>query len=105
MRLASILFITGAILLGACASQQQYPPRKVRENNLEQYFSETREEKRERRIKEKRFSNKLINTGKADRYSSAQIACSAISLREQISESDYIILKNRYEECMRNQIK
>ncbi len=103
-KLIIVPLIAGAIFIGACAGQQ-YQQRKVSENNLEQYFPETYEEKMIRRNKGKRFSNELINTGKADRYSAAQIACSSISLREGTNGGNYIILRNRYNECMRAQVK
>ena len=58
-KLIIVPLIAGAIFIGACAGQQ-YQQRKVSENNLEQYFPETYEEKMIRRNKGKRFSNELI---------------------------------------------
>ena len=95
--------IAGTIFIGACAGQQ-YQKQKAPERNLEQYFPETREQTYQRREKERQFRNALIETNKADKYSAADIACSSISLREGTGKN-YVVLKNRYNECMRSQLR
>ena len=96
--------ISGAIFLSGCATQNYQNKPKKQEENWDQYFVETREQILERREKERRFRDALTETDKADKYSAAHIACGAISLREGVNGT-YLVLKKRYEACMRAQLK
>ena len=97
------ILASGAIFLGGCAGQNYQSPKKPKVD-YDQYFPETTEEKGLRRDRERFFKDALTETGRADTYSAAQIACNAISKKEGTSGS-YVILEKRFNDCIRAQTR